>query len=77
MKRKNERYKFITNKMNKKIVQGLIKNLDKYTEEHGFQDNEIDTLIRDVVYFFGRSINKKYEFRPGYDLFIKEIKEIL
>jgi len=75
---KLNKYDFISNGINGKIIDTLIGKLKKYKDEKGFKDYRLETLVKDIIFFIGKSFDdKKYNFASGYDLFVEEVVEIL
>lgn len=63
---------------NTKIVNDLIITLQKYIKEQGIETYRRSTLICDIIYFLGTSIDvEKYRFHSGYEKFISVVKIII
>jgi len=72
------KYDFIANGINEKVIKKLIIQLQKYKEEEYFDTYKSETLIKDVIFFLGKSFDKKkYNYAGGFEKFVEEVKKIL
>ena len=57
----------------KSAVKYLQKYMDTYPVQVGYEAYSKETFIDDILYGLGCSLDKKYMFAQGYDLFKKEL----
>lgn len=63
---------------NEEVIDILIEKLKSYKKEHSFETYRKETLIKDVIYFLGISIDREtFEYSNGYDNFIEMLKKTI
>jgi hypothetical protein len=60
-------------------VARFIGKLKKYLEDESPDQNEWEaqTVLKDVIYLFGTSVDDKYAFANGFDKFKEEVEKAL
>lgn len=61
----------------KSDIQQLQSKLKQYVEKENPEKYSADTIIKDVIYFLGISIDPKFAFANGFDEFKKHVKKAL